>query len=121
AQSYTPSVQTFDWTLSPVHKVYSICEDIVAANPHTYESFSWATPPHPNCLSYVKYNEKSTREFTSDLKRWANNPTASGTDYLNEWQQTYYEPTQNGDKTNFFNLILAKTDSQKTLSLRRAA
>ncbi len=110
AASYTPSVQSFNWTLSPAHIVYSICEDIEAGNPWTYESFVYGTPPHPNCLSYVTYNEIPQREFVNDLKRWTKSPTASGTDYLNNWKSTYYDPMVIGNKDNYFDLLIKRTN-----------
>ncbi|NIU83389.1 MAG: hypothetical protein GWN64_07900 [Candidatus Thorarchaeota archaeon] len=109
-QSYTPSVQSFDWTLSPAHKVYSICEDIEAANPWTYETFDFPTPPHPNCLSYVVFKEKPRKEFVSDLKRWTENPAASGVGYLNDWKANYYDPISQGAGINFFSRILGRSN-----------
>lgn len=116
ASDYVPSVQSFDWKLSPAHIVYSICEDIAAGNPWTYETFAWTTPPHPNCLSYVKYNEISEARFIDDLKRWSDNPTAGGTEYLNEWKAKYYDRYERGDSDNFFELFLSRSNDGNTLN-----
>ena len=111
ASSYAPSVESFNWTLSPAHKVYSICEDIAAGNPWTYETFNEGTPPHPNCMSYVKYNEISSKQFDDDLANWSENPTGENTKYLNDWKASYYDPTLAGNvNDNFFNKILKNTN-----------
>lgn len=110
AADYTPSVESFNWTLSPAHVIYSICEDIEAGNPWTYQNFTHGTPPHPNCLSYTIYIEKPQKEFISDLKAWEKNPTAPGTQYLNDWKSTYYDPAARGDNTNYFDLLARRTN-----------
>jgi hypothetical protein len=121
AASYTPSVQAFKWNLSPAHIVYSICEDIVAGNPWTYENFPYSTPPHPNCLSYVTFIEMPQAQFIKDLKAWDNNPSAPGTQYLNDWKAQYYDPIAMGmPRENYFNLFLDRANASAA-SLKRAA
>lgn len=122
SQSYTPSVQAFNWNLSPAHKVYSICEDIVAGNPWIYENWFYSTPPHPNCLSYVTYIEKSEKQFISDLKAWTNNPNATGTEYLSDWKEKYYSPVSRGQvDNNYFTRLLEINERQKASLKRRVA
>lgn len=122
ASSYTPSVQSFDWNLSPAHILYSICEDIVLGNSWTYETFDYPTPPHPNCLSFTTYNEMKPKKFLSDLNTWQNNPTNPLVNYLNEWKAQYYDPVVIGDNTNYFKLIVDRTNKSNTaLQLKRRA
>ena len=122
--SYSPSVVAFKWNLSPIHIIYSICEDIVAGNPWTYEMFPYSTPPHPNCNSFVTYIEKPIAEFTKDLKKWVNNPGGQSTQYLDEWKANYYDPIDKGlPRENYFNLLVDRANAsavQQNLK-RRAA
>ena len=108
----TPSVAGFDWVLSPLHKVYSICEDIVADNPWTYETFgevkvdatvvNFSTPPHPNCLSNASPRNIPRRQFLRDLKRWDGGDNVP---YLDDWNKKYYEPTESGEVVIFDKLL----------------
>jgi hypothetical protein len=113
AQSkFTLAVRSFDWVLSPSHERYSICEDIVAGNPWTYETFSFGTPPHPNCLSSVEYNTIPPAQFIGDLQTWVKNPYSNGLNYINEWKNEFYDPfiLGNESKITYFSEILQKTN-----------
>lgn len=92
ASDYTPSVRTFDWVLSPAHAVYSICDDIEAGNPWDPENFPYELPPHPNCMSTLKYNEIPDEQFKKDLRTWVKNPSDSSVGYMNDWYEKYYRP-----------------------------
>ena len=100
----SPSVTGFDWVLSPLHNRYSICEDIVAGNPWTYNDFTYNTPPHPNCLSSVSARNMTRKKFLSDLKKWDGGEGKS-IDYLDKWNKTYYEPSEKGQAVKFPKLL----------------
>jgi hypothetical protein len=105
AYETNPAVKSFNWVLSPAHKNYSVCEDIVATNPHTYESWNWGNPPHPNCQSHAEPNIIPKEEFIEDLRNWETSPGQNGTIYISDWYGKYYQPVLNNQPIAFGKLL----------------
>lgn len=100
-----PGATGFNWVLSPLHKRYSVCEDIVAGNSHTYDNFMWSLAPHPNCMSHAEDILIPRSKFNKDLKTWTENPTDDSVGYLNTWKGKYYDPIENGGTIELTKLL----------------
>jgi hypothetical protein len=78
----------YDWILEPDRQQWNCeCPDLADGSPYHYQDVPGY--PHSNCQCRVQVQLRDSREFTTDLRRWAQGEQV---DYIDAWYREFYLP-----------------------------